>query len=122
MSSVFFLALSGLNSAQQQQLHAARTISLATSQPPAEPEISGYGPAPRDRVDISGSAGQPQPASYAPPTPATRPSAGGQQSDPSDDISSALVQSLVARYSFAANAKVLSIANRTLKTLIDITA
>ena len=91
---------------------AARTISVGY-QKPASSVPQGYGPAPRDRIDITGGQGQPQPATYAPPRASGAP-AGGTES--------AAVQSLAARQAFAANARVLETYAETQQTLLDVTA
>lgn len=115
MSNVYLFALAGLNSARQAQVLAARTISIAYTKP-ASPAPQGYGPAPRDRVDITGGQGQTEPETY------TSPKSGGAPATPAGEIESAAVQSLAARQAFAANAKVLESYAKTQQTLLDVTA
>lgn len=93
---------------------AARTISIAY-QKPASPAPQGYGPAPRDRVEITGGQEQPQPATYGPPQ------AGGEPGAPAGEIESAVVQMFAARQTFAANAKVLEAHAKTQQALLDVT-
>lgn len=113
MSNVYLLALSGMNSARQAQVLAARTISVDYRKP-ASSAPQGYGPAPRDRIDIGGQ-GQTQLATYA------SPKSGGAPGAPAGAIESAAVRSPAARQAFAANAKVLETYTKTQQTLLDVT-
>lgn len=114
MSNVYLFALSGLNSARQAQVLAARTISVGYTKPSSSAP-QGYGAAPRDRIDITGGQGRTQLATYEPPK------AGGAPGAPAGGIESAAVQSIAARQAFAANAKVLETYAKTQQTLLDVT-
>jgi len=102
-----------MNSARQAQVLAARTISIGYEKP-VPPVSRGYGPAPRDRIDIGGQ-GQTQPATYA------SPKSGGAPGAPAGAIESAAVQLLAARQAFTANAKVLETYAKTQQALLDVT-
>lgn len=103
-----------MNSARQAQVLAARTISIGYEKP-ASSAPRGYGPAPRDRVEITGGQGSTRPATYAPPQ------AGGAPGALAGEIESAAVQTLAARQAFAANAKTLETYAKTQQTLLDVT-
>lgn len=120
MSSVYTIAISGLTSAQQQLLSAAKTISFGFA---GDTTTSGYGAGPRDSVSISGSgatggSGAAAPASYSPPV-----GQGQTGAPPADgDLTSAIVQTLVAKYAFTANAKVIAAQRSLDRSLLDVLA
>lgn len=115
MSNVYLFALAGLNSARRAQVVAARTISLDYAKP-APPTPRGYGPAPRDRVEITGGRGQTPPVIHGPRQ------AGGASPAPAGDVETAAAQMLAARQAFAASARVLEAHATAQRALLDVTA
>ena len=105
----------------------AAPSSFAPSAPaPSASAPTAYVPLRVDQVDVAngGTAATVAPVSpsYVPsydPT-ASYANSSGLVAAPNVDLASEVVQQLVARYAFAANAKVVRTASQTLQTLLDI--
>jgi flagellar basal-body rod protein FlgC len=133
MSSISTIALSGLNAATRRLDVSASNLANAMTSgalPAADGTLPSGAPrayAPLQVVQAEGATGGTQ-TSVMPVTPSTvataDPSAPFANQDglvaaPNVDLAQEMIGQLVARYSFAANAKVLTADDRMTKTLID---
>src|SRR5262245_46404377 len=134
MSSVLSIAVSGMQAAATRLQVSARNVANVRSAG-ALPDAQGNYPAdaPRaytplrvDQVDLSGTQAivtNVSPSyvpSYDPGAPYAN--ADGQVATPNVDLTEEAIQQLVARYTFAANARVVTAYNQMVKSLLDITA
>jgi flagellar basal-body rod protein FlgC len=136
MSSMLSIAISGMQAAAARLEVSARNVANAGSAG-ALPDAQGNYPAdaPRaytpqrvDQVDLSGGGTQAVVSNVAPSyVPAYDPgapfaNADGQVASPNVDLTEEAIQQLVARYTFAANARVVTAYDQMAKSLLDITA
>jgi flagellar basal-body rod protein FlgC len=136
MSSVLSIAISGMQAAATRLQVSARNVANVRSSG-ALPDAQGTYPAdaPRtytplrvDQVDLSGGGTQAIVSSVAPShVPSYDPGASyanadGQVATPNVDLTEEAIQQLVACYTFAANARVVTAYNQMVKSLLDITA
>jgi len=136
MSSVLSTAISGMQAAATRLQVSASNVANASSAG-ALPDAQGNYPvdAPRayrplrvDQVDLSGGGTQAIVSNAAPsyvPTydpGAPYANADGQVATPNVDLTEEAIQQLVARYTFAANARVVTAYDQMVKSLLDITA
>jgi flagellar basal-body rod protein FlgC len=109
MTSVLSIATSGMAAAQKRLEVSARNVANVSTDLPvvAPPDVAAAFAALRmDQVEVSGGGTAPV-VTQAPP---------GTQVD----LANEAVQQLVARYTFAANAKVAKLAGEMQKSLLDI--
>jgi flagellar basal-body rod protein FlgC len=136
MSSVLSIAISGMQAAATRLQISANNVANAGSDG-ALPDAQGnypagaplaYTPQRVDQVDLSGGGTQ---AIVSNVTPSYLPTydpgapyanADGQVASPNVDLTEEAVQQLVARYTFAANARVVTAYDQMVKSLLDITA
>jgi flagellar basal-body rod protein FlgC len=136
MSSVLSIAISGMQAAAMRLQVSARNVANVRSAG-ALPHAQGNYPAdaPRayvpsrvDQVDLSGGGTQAVVSNIAPsyvPTydpGAPYANADGQVASPNVDLTEEAIQQLVARYTFAANARVVTAYDQMMKSLFDIKA
>jgi flagellar basal-body rod protein FlgC len=136
MSSVLSIAVSGIQAAATRLQVSARNVANVRSAG-VLPDAQGNYPAdgPRaytplrvDQVDLSGGGTQAIVSSVAPSyvrsydPGAPYANADGQVATPNVDLTEEAIQQLVARYTFAANARVVTAYNQMVKSLLDITA
>ena len=110
MTSVMSIAASGMAAAQKRlEVVAARNVANAASAPSDEEVAAAFAALRTDQVEISGggTAVNVQPVAAEPAR---------------IDLAGEAVQQMVARYTFAANAKVARIAGEMQKALLDIKA
>lgn len=132
LSSVFSIASSGLAAASLRLQVSANNVANASSTGPLPdaPNAGAFPPAyvPQrvNQVDVAGggtaaTVGTVSPSSVTQFDP-TAPFAdkNGQVAAPNVDLANEAVQQVIARYEFAANAKVLQVASEALKSLLDI--
>jgi len=136
MSSTLSIAISGMQAAATRLQVSASNVANARSSG-ALPDAQGNYPsdAPRaytplrvDQVDLSGGGTQAivtsvEPSyvpSYDPGAPYAN--ADGQVAAPNVDLTEEAIQQLVARYTFAANARVVTAYDQMVKSLFDIKA
>lgn len=132
MSSALSIAVSGMNAAMTRlQVAASNIANVATTGalPDAQEAANAkraYAPLRVDQIDLSGggtaatvSAVSP---SYVPLYDPSAPYADshGMVAAPNVDLGQEVVQLMVARYSFAVNARVVETTAKMLQTLIDI--
>jgi flagellar basal-body rod protein FlgC len=136
MSSVLSIAISGMQAATTRLEVSARNVANARSAgalPDAQGNYSAdapraYIPQRVDQVDLSGGGTQAVVSNVAPsyvPTydpGAPYANADGQVAAPNVDLTEEAIQQLVARYTFAANARVVTAYDQMVKSLLDITA
>jgi flagellar basal-body rod protein FlgC len=108
MSSVLPIAVSGMAAAQKRLEVSARNVAISSGLPEdAPPEVQAAFAALRiDQVEISG-GGTASVVTQEPPGTEV-------------DLANEAVQQMVARYTFAANAKVAKAAGEMQKSLLDI--
>ena len=136
MSSVLSIAISGMQAATTRLDVSARNVANARSAG-ALPDVQGnysadapraYIPQRVDQVDLSGGGTQAVVSnvtpSYVPTYDPGAPyaNADGQVAAPNVDLTEEAIQQLVARYTFAANARVVTAYDQMVKSLLDITA
>ena len=134
MSIAFTIAVSGLSVASLRLQVAASNIANASSDGPlpGTPNLENFPPAysaPRvNQVDNFGGGTSATAANVLPPTvetyDPTAPYADGRGmvASPNVDLANELVQVLVARFSYAANAQVIRVDAQMSTALFDITA
>src|SRR5258705_4336017 len=136
MSSVLSIAISGMQAATTRLEVSARNVANARSAgalPDAQGNYSAdapraYIPQRVDQVDLSGGGTQAVVSnvtrSYIPAYDPGAPyaNADGQVAAPNVDLTEEAIQQLVARYTFAANARVVTAYDQMVKSLLDITA
>ena len=136
MSSVLSIAISGMQAATTRLEVSARNVANARSAgalPDAQGNYSAdapraYIPQRVDQVDLSGGGTQAVVSNVTPSyVPAYDPgapyaNADGQVAAPNVDLTEEAIQQLVARYTFAANARVVTAYDQMAKSLLDITA
>ena len=136
MSSVLSIAISGMQAAATRLDVSARNVANAQSAgalPDAQGNYSAdapraYIPQRVDQVDLSGGGTQAVISNVTPSyIPAYDPgapyaNADGQVAAPNVDLTEEAIQQLVARYTFAANARVVTAYDQMVKSLLDITA
>ena len=136
MSSISTIALSGMNAAARSLQVSASNIANAGSTgalPGANGTVPAGAPqayAPLDLVQTASAGGGTQTSvttaspSYVATSDPTAPFANqdGLVAAPNVDLAQQLVGTLVAKYSFAANAKVLQAADSMTQSLLNITA
>ena len=136
MSSVLSIAISGMQAATTRLEVSARNVANARSAgtlPDAQGNYSAdapraYIPQRVDQVDLSGGGTQAVVGNVAPSyVPSYDPgapyaNADGQVAAPNVDLTEEAIQQLVARYTFAANARVVTAYDQMVKSLLDITA
>ena len=136
MSSVLSIAISGMQAATTRLEVSARNVANARSAgalPDAQGNYSADAPRPYipqrvDQVDLSGGGTQAVVSNVTPsyvPTydpGAAYANADGQVAAPNVDLTEEAIQQLVARYTFAANARVVTAYDQMVKSLLDITA
>jgi len=136
MSSVLSIAISGMQAATTRLEVSARNVANARSAgalPDAQGNYSAdapraYIPQRVDQVDLSGGGTQAVVSNVTPSyVPAYDPgapyaNADGQVAAPNVDLTEEAIQQLVARYTFAANARVVTAYDQMVKSLLDITA
>jgi flagellar basal-body rod protein FlgC len=136
MSSVLSIAISGMQAATTRLEVSARNVANARSAgtlPDAQGNYSAdapraYIPQRVDQVDLSGGGTQAVASNVAPSyVPSYDPgapyaNADGQVAAPNVDLTEEAIQQLVARYTFAANARVVTAYDQMVKSLLDITA
>jgi flagellar basal-body rod protein FlgC len=136
MSSVLSIAISGMQAAATRLQASARNVANASSAgalPDAQGSYSvdaqrAYTPLRVDQVDLTGGGTQAIVSNVSPsyvPTydpGAPYANADGQVASPNVDLTEEAIQQLVARYSFAANARVVTAYEQMVKSLLDITA
>ena len=134
MSDAFSIAVSGMRAASTRLQVAANNIANAGSSgplPSAQGQAATYPPAyvaeRVDQVDLSGNGTRatvvPVSPSYVPTYDPTAPFADdkGMVAAPNVDIANEIVQTIIAQYSFAANAFVVRVQAKMMKSLMDIT-
>jgi len=135
MSSVLSIAISGMQAATTRLEVSARNVANARSAgtlPDAQGNYSAdapraYIPQRVDQVDLSGGGTQAVVSNVTPSyVPAYDPgapyaNADGQVAAPNVDLTEEAIQQLVARYTFAANARVVTAYDQMVKSLLDIT-
>ncbi len=132
LNSVFSIATSGLQAASLRLQVSANNVANASSSGPL-PDAANPGNYPPayvpEQVNQVALAGGGTAATVAPVSPSytaqynpTAPYAdqNGQVAAPNVDLANEAVQQIVARYEFAANAKVLQVGSEMLKSLLDI--
>jgi flagellar basal-body rod protein FlgC len=136
MSSVLSIAISGMQAAATRLEVSARNVANAQSAgalPDAQGKYSAdapraYTPQRVDQVDLSGGGTQAVVSnvtrSYVPPYDPGAPytNADGQVAAPNVDLTEEAIQQLVARYTFAANTRVVTAYDQMVKALLDISA
>lgn len=134
MSIASTIAVSGLNAATLRLDVAANNIANSLSDGPlpgtANPENfpSAYTPLRVNQIDVGGGGTSASISSVSPPTVSTfDPTAPFANSDgmvasPNVDLANEMVQLLIARYSFAANAQVIRADAQMSAALLNITA
>ena len=136
MSSVLSIAISGMQAATTRLEVSARNVANARSAgtlPDAQGNYSAdapraYIPQRVDQVDLSGGGTQAVVGNVAPSyVPSYDPgapyaNADGQVAAPNVDLTEEAIQQLVARYTFAANARVVTAYDQMVRSLLDITA
>jgi flagellar basal-body rod protein FlgC len=136
MSSVLSIAISGMQAAATRLDVSARNVANAQSAgalPDAQGNYSAdapraYTPQRVDQVDLSGGGTQAVVSnvtpSYVPTYDPGAPyaNADGQVAASNVDLTEEAVQQLVARYTFAANARVVTAYDQMAKSLLDISA
>ena len=136
MSSVLSIAISGMQAAATRLQASASNVANAGSAG-ALPDAQGnnsagatraYTPLRVDQVDLAGGGTQAIVSNVSPsyvPTydpGAPYANADGQVASPNVDLTEEAIQQLVARYTFAANARVVTAYDQMVKSLLDITA
>jgi flagellar basal-body rod protein FlgC len=132
MSSVLSIAISGMQAATTRLEVSARNVANVRSAG-ALPDGQGNDGAPRpytpqrvDQVDVSGGGTQ---AVVSDVSPASVPTydpgalyanAEGMVAYPNVDLTEEAIQQLIARYTFAANARVVTAYDQMAKSLLDI--
>jgi flagellar basal-body rod protein FlgC len=132
LSSVLSIASSGLAAASLRLQVSANNVANALSVGPL-PDAPNAGNFPSayvpERVDQVAATGGGTSATVGTVTPSFVPqydptapfaNANGQVAAPNVDLANEAVQQIVARYAFAANAKVIQTASEMMKTLLDI--
>ena len=132
LSSIFSIASSGLAAASLRLQVSADNVANASSTGPLPDAANAadfphaYVPQRVVQVDVAGggtaaTVGTVSP-SYVPQYDPTAPFAdqNGQVAAPNVDLANEAVQQAIARYEFAANAKVLQVGSELLKSLLDI--
>jgi flagellar basal-body rod protein FlgC len=136
MSSILSIAISGMQAAATRLQASASNVANASSAgalPDAQGNYStgaprAYTPLRVDQVDLSGGGTQAIVSNVSPsyvPTydpGAPYANADGQVASPNVDLTEEAIQQLVARYTFAANARVVTAYDQMVKSLLDITA
>ena len=107
MSSVLSIAASGMAAAQKRLEVSARNVANLSARPSDDEAATAFAALRMDQVEISGGG-----------TAAVSRAARGTEVD----LAGEAVQLMVARYSFAANAKVARTAGEMQKALLDVTA
>ena len=130
MTSILSSALSGLAAAQKRLEVSARNIANISSTGPlagAPPDVvAAFAALRMDQTEAPGggtvaTVSKASPATVAVADPTSRfANADGMVAAPNVDLANEAVQTLVARYSFAANAAVLRADNAMRKSLLDI--
>ena len=135
MNDAFSIARSGMAAASLRLNVSASNVANAMTDGPLPTATSSNSGAPAayaalrvDQVELSGGGtaakvGTVSPAytpSYDPDAPYA--DANGMVAAPNVDLTSEIVQQIVARYEFAANAKVMRAADEMTKILLDVTA
>jgi flagellar basal-body rod protein FlgC len=132
LSSVLSIASSGLAAASLRLQVSANNVAnaLSTGPLPDAPNAGNFPPAyAPERVDQVAATGGGTSATVGTVTPSFVPqydptapfaNANGQVAAPNVDLANEAVQQIVARYAFAANAKVIQTASEMMKTLLDI--
>ena len=108
MSSVLSIAASGMAAAQKRLEVSARNVANVTTTPSDDEAAAAFAALRMDQVEISGGGTAPV-VSQAP--------AGTEV-----DLANEAIQLMVARYTFAANAKVAKAASDMQKALLDVKA
>ncbi|HEY6258868.1 MAG TPA: flagellar basal body rod C-terminal domain-containing protein [Xanthobacteraceae bacterium] len=134
LSSVFSIASSGLAAASLRLQVSANNVANASSTGPLPDAANAgnfppaYVPQRIDQVSVAGggtaaTVGTVSP-SYVTQYDPTAPFAdnNGQVAAPNVDLANEVVQQIIARYEFAANAKVLQVGSEMMKSLLDIKA
>jgi len=132
LSSIFSIASSGLAAASLRLQVSADNVANASSTGPLPDAANAadfppaYVPQRVDQVDVAGGGTAATVTSVSPsyvtqydPT-APFADKNGQVAAPNVDLANEAVQQIVARYAFAANAKVIQTASEMMKTLLDI--
>ena len=132
LSSVFAIASSGLAAASLRLQVSADNVANVSSTGPLPDGANAanfppaYVPQRVNQVDVAGGGTAATVStvspSYVPQFDPTSPFAdkNGQVAAPNVDLANEAVQQAIARYEFAANAKVLQVGSETLKSLLDI--
>lgn len=132
LSSVLSIASSGLAAASLRLQVSANNVAnaLSTGPLPDAPNAGNFPPAyVPERVDQVAATGGGTSATVGTVTPSFVPqydptapfaNANGQVAAPNVDLANEAVQQIIARYAFAANAKVIQTASEMMKTLLDI--
>ena len=107
MSSVLSIAASGMAAAQKRLEVSARNVANLSARPSDDEAATAFAALRMDQVEISGGG-----------TAAVSRAARGTEVD----LAGEAVQLMVARYSFAANAKVARTAGEMQKALLDVKA
>ena len=108
MSSVLSIAASGMAAAQKRLEVSARNVANVSARPSDEEAAAAFAALRMDQVEISG-GGTAAVVSRAPPGTEV-------------DLAGEAVQQMIARYTFAANAKVAKAAGEMQKSLLDVKA
>ena len=106
MSSVLSIAASGMAAAQKRLEVSARNVANVSSTPSDEEAAAAFAALRMDQVETRGGGTAPV-VSLAPP---------GTQVD----LAGEAIQQMIARYTFAANAKMAKAAGEMQKSLLDI--
>jgi flagellar basal-body rod protein FlgC len=107
MSSVLSIAASGMAAAQKRLEVSARNVANVST-PSDEEAAAAFAALRMDQVEISGGGTAPVVSREPPGTPV--------------DLANEAIQLMVARYTFAANAKVAKAAGEMQKALLDVKA
>jgi len=129
MTSLFSIAVSGLNNATLRLSNAASNIvnASSTSKLPSSPNAPYTGFTPQDVISLStGAAGvtsalQPRTPAYqaVPDATSSNANSSGLVATPNVDLNSELIASKEAQVSYAANAKLIKVGEEMEKTLLD---
>jgi flagellar basal-body rod protein FlgC len=134
MSSAFSIAASGMTAATRRLEVAARNVANVRSNGPLPGSDAASGfpdafvPGRVDQVEVAGGGTQ---ANVSPVTPSHVPEydpgapfadSNGMVAAPNISLEGEMIEALVARYSFAFNAKVMRASADMTKSLLDITA
>jgi flagellar basal-body rod protein FlgC len=135
MSSAFSIAASGMTAATRRLEVSARNVANVRSAGPlpsagaaGESFPAAFTPLRVDQVEVAGGGTQANVSAVSPgQVPAHDPTApyadaNGMVAAPNVDLEGQVVEALVARYSFAFNAKVMRASADMTKSLLDITA